>query len=262
MFYLKAQMICRPARPLSVRAQGLLGFRRTVRWGAEFIELGEAAMRQWLRNNGLSLALGLLFLFCVVGHSIAGWLTHNEEKALHGSPEITYADYLASGDFHESLAENWESEFLQMVVFVLLTVFLFQKGSSESKDPQSHEEVDEESSGKHDANAPWPVRRGGMALRLYSHSLSLALFALFVVAFALHIVGGWEAYCDDLAEHEVSPVGMLRYVISPRFWFESLENWQSEFLAIFTMVILSIFLRERGSPQSKPVAAPHNATGD
>ncbi len=219
-------------------------------------------MRKWLRNNGLSLALGLLFVVCVVGHSVAGWLAHNEEETLHGSPEITYAEYLESGDFHESLAENWESEFLQMAMFVLLTVFLFQKGSSESKDPDGAEEVDEEPSGKNAASAPWPVRRGGMALWLYSHSLSLALFALFVVAFALHIVGGWEAYCDDLAEHGASPVSMLEYATSARFWFESLENWQSEFLAIFAMVVLSIFLREKGSPQSKPVAAPHDATGD
>lgn len=219
-------------------------------------------MRRWLRNNGLSLVLGLLFVVCVAGQSIAGWLAHNEEETLHGSPEITYAEYLASGDFHESLAENWESEFLQMAMFVLLTVFLFQKGSSESKDPENSEEVEEEASGKRDADAPWPVRRGGLALWLYSHSLSLALFALFVVAFVLHIVGGWEAYCDDLAEHGASPVSMLRYATSARFWFESLENWQSEFLAIFTMVVLSIFLREKGSPQSKPVAAPHHATGD
>jgi hypothetical protein len=220
-------------------------------------------MRRWLRNNGLSLVLLLLFGLCITGHSIAGWLNRNHEESLHSQPAISYLEYIGSGDFHESVAENWESEFLQMGMFVLLTVYLFQKGSSESKDPDEPEAVDEDpqASDEH-ADSPWPVKRGGLALWAYSHSLSIAFFLLFVASFSLHAIGGWEAYRDELAEHGAPQIGIFEYVLSPRFWFESLENWQSEFLAIFMMVVLSIHLRERGSPQSKPIAAPHDKTGE
>jgi hypothetical protein len=182
---------------------------------------------------------------------------------LHAKPAIGYLAYIRSGDFHESVAENWESEFLQMGMFVLLTVYLFQKGSSESRDPDDPDdrrELVEQHAGKSDA--PWPVRHGGMALWLYSHSLSIAFFLLFAISFSLHAIGGWEAYRDELLEHGAASIGILDYVRSPRFWFESLENWQSEFLAIFMMVVLSIYLRERGSPQSKAVAAPPGKTGE
>jgi hypothetical protein len=220
-------------------------------------------MRGWLRNNGLSLVLLLLFGLCITGHSIAGWLNRNHEEALHSQPAISYLEYVRSGDFHESVAENWESEFLQMGMFVLLTVYLFQRGSSESRDPDEPDDSeDDPESPQSRADAPWPVRRGGLVLWAYSHSLSIAFFLLFIVSFSLHAVGGWEAYRDELVEHGARGISILEYVRSPRFWFESLENWQSEFLAIFLMVVLSIYLRERGSPQSKPIAAPHGKTGE
>lgn len=155
-------------------------------------------MGGWLRNNGLSVVLLLLFVLCLTGHSIAGWLNRNQEEALHSQPAISYGEYVRSGDFHESVAENWESEFLQMGMFVLLTVYLFQKGSSESKDP---DEPDDGGDGPETppsrADAPWPVRRGGLVLWAYSHSLSIAFFLLFAVSFSLHAVGGWEAYRDE-----------------------------------------------------------------
>ena len=148
-----------------------------------------------------------------------------------------------------------------MGVFVLLTVFLFQRGSSESKDPDGEEEQEGDSAASSPASVPWPVKQGGLVFCIYSHSLSAALFLMFGISFVLHIVGGWEAYSDELIEDGASRIGILEYLLTARFWFESLQNWQSEFLAIFMMVVLSIYLRERGSPQSKPVAAPHAKTG-
>jgi hypothetical protein len=192
---------------------------------------------------------------------VAGWYSSSEENSLHGKPEVSFRDYLASGDFHESVAENWESEFLQMGMFVLLTVYLIQKGSSESKDPDK-KDAQKPTRKSPSTKTPWPVKRGGFVLWLYSHSLSLSLFLLFGISFLLHIVGGWEAYSDELVDHHRPPVSLVRYAMSSRFWFESLQNWQSEFLAIFVMVLFSIYLREKGSPQSKPVDAPHSQTGE
>ena len=158
--------------------------------------------------------------------------------------------------------ENWESEFLQMGAYVLFTVFLFQRGSSESKSPDEEEAVDRDPRLESDKRqAPWPVRRGGWVLRLYEHSLGIAFAFLFLMSFTLHAVGGAEAYNEERSLHGAAPIGTLDYVVSSRFWFESFQNWQSEFLAIWSMVVLSIFLRQRGSPESKRVAAPHSETG-
>lgn len=214
-----------------------------------------------LRDRGLSIALLGIFLSLLFAHSVAGWWSHQREQALHGRPPGTYLDFLKSGDFHESLAENWESEFLQMAAFVLLAVYLYQRGSSESKDPDKPEPVDEEPATTSSSSAPWPVRQGGLVLWIYAHSLSLAFLLLFGASFGLHALGGCEAYNDELRMHGRSDIGVSEYMGTSRFWFESLENWQSEFLAIFCMVVFTIYLRERGSPQSKPVNAPHDQTG-
>jgi hypothetical protein len=159
--------------------------------------------------------------------------------------------------------ENWESEFFQMFFFVILTVFLYQKGSAESKDPEKKEEVDRDpAKSRNKKDAPWPVRKGGWILKIYEHSLSLALALLFFGSFFLHAVGGAGEYNDDLRQHgRTEQVSTLDYMATSRFWFESLQNWQSEFLAVGSMVVLTIFLRERGSKESKPVDAPHDETG-
>jgi hypothetical protein len=156
--------------------------------------------------------------------------------------------------------ENWESEFLQMAVYVLLTVFLYQKGSSESKDPDEKAEVDREPDPRR-PGAPWPVRRGGMILSLYRNSLGIALSALFLLSFVLHAVGGAGEFNEERAQHGSEPLTVVQYLGTSRFWFESLQNWQSEFLSIGVMVVLSIFLRQQGSPESKPVDAAHGETG-
>jgi hypothetical protein len=218
----------------------------------------------FLRANGLSLVLCATFLLLLAAQALVGLRVLNTERAEHGSVPLTMPEYLATGDFVEVTAENWESEFLQMAAYILLTVSLFQKGSSESKKPEGGEAVDVDPRtvrGTALAEAPWPVRRGGWVLRVYENSLSLGFLTLFAVSFVAHAMGGARAYSEDLVAHGAAPVGALQYVQTSQFWFESFQNWQSEFLAIAAMVILSIHLRQRGSPESKPVAAPHAQTG-
>ena len=215
-----------------------------------------------MRNNGLSIVLVLLFLTFMAGQTLTGWYAFNEEQAEHGEPRVELARYLRSGHFLEATAENWESEFLQMAAYVLLTVFLFHRGSAESKDPGGPEAVDRAPRlFKTKPDAPWPVRRGGWVLRLYSSSLSLAFVLLFLVSLALHAVGGAAQHNDEAAAHGGELLSVGEFVQSSQFWFESFQNWQSEFLSLVAMVVLSVFLRQRGSPESKPVDAAHHETG-
>jgi hypothetical protein len=149
-----------------------------------------------------------------------------------------------------------------MGLYVLLTVFLYQKGSSESKKLDEEEPVDRDPrKSRHKKDAPWPVRKGGFILKLYENSLFLAFMLLFLLAFWFHAVGGAKVYSEEQLQHGGQAVTTMQYIGTSRFWFESLQNWQSEFLAIFAMVTLSIFLRQKGSPESKPVDAPHSQTG-
>jgi hypothetical protein len=222
--------------------------------------------RRFVHENGLSLAAFGLFLVCLVGQVLTGVRQYNEDQREHGQPTIGTAEYLRSGHFLEITFENWESEFLQMAAFVVLTVKLRQKGSPESKKLDGEEEVDEDPrdvrrSPQRRAKAPWPVRRGGLALKIYEHSLSLALLLLFVASFVVHAIGGAAEYSEEQLAHGGEAVSSLAYIGTSRFWFESFQNWQSEFLAVAALFVLTIFLRERGSPQSKPVAAPHSDNG-
>jgi|SRR4051812_1512237 hypothetical protein len=215
-----------------------------------------------LRNNGLLLACLGLFIVFFVGMIISGTATYNEQQQEHGSTEhISVAQYLTTGDFVEATFENWESEFLQMGMYVVLTAFLFQKGSSESKpiDEAAPQDQDPRQA-KHDPAAPWPVHRGGLVLALYEHSLAIAFFVLFFASLALHAVGGRAAFNEEQVEHGQATVSVWQYLTTSQFWFESMQNWQSEFVAVAAIVGLSIFLRQRGSAESKPVAEPHRHT--
>lgn len=219
-------------------------------------------MKQFLRNNSLSLVLGILFVAFLVGQSVTGFRQYNEEQQTHGQPEVAYAEFLKSGEFVETVFENWESEFLQMGAYVLFTVYLRQKGSAESKKLRGEEESDRTPKKTADANAPWPVRRGGATLWLYKNSLSLAFLLLFLMSFWLHAYGGARATCEENWQHGQNECqSVIGYVGTSKFWYESLQNWQSEFLAVFAIVTLSIFLRQQGSPESKPVNSPHSETG-
>jgi hypothetical protein len=193
---------------------------------------------------------------------VAGWRTANQENQEHHQPPESYASYVTSGSFVESTFENWESEFLQMAGFVLLTVVLRQKGSPESKSLKGQEPVDADpNQARKSPRVPGPVRRGGLALAVYQNSLSLALVALFLLSFLLHALGGHAEYNQQQLEHGEAPTSLLGFVTGAEFWFQSMQNWQSEFLAVGALTVLGIFLRQRGSPESKPVAAPHTETG-
>lgn len=213
-------------------------------------------MKAFFRDNGLSLAALGLFVVCLFGQALAGLSVHNDELVEHGRRALGLSEYLRSGAFVEAVSENWESEFLQMAVFVILTKFLLQKGSSESKKPGENG-VDEHPTSVSDPKAPWPVRKGGLWLALYERSLSLTLLLLFIMSFVAHAISGARKYSEDQLAHGGEPVSALDYAATASFWFESLQNWQSEFFSVAVLVLLSIVLRERGSPQSKPVAMRH-----
>ena len=199
----------------------------------------------------------------MIGQVVTGCLEYNNEQREHGEPQVGYVEYLTTPHFVEATMENWESEFLQMFLFVTLTAFLYQKGSAESKKLDEKEPVDRDPrKSKNKKNAPWPVRKGGFVLKVYENSLSLAFLLLFTVCFLLHAAGGAEHYNQEQASHgSTEQLSLFQYIATSRFWFESLQNWQSEFLAVGLMVLLSIWLRQKGSPESKPVDAPHSQTG-
>ena len=188
-------------------------------------------MRRVLRDNGLSLAMFSLFLVFLVGQSVAGYKVTNSDNEQHHQPRESYGRYLASGAFVEATFENWESD----------------------ADPR-------EQAG--DPDAPWPVRRGGLVLAIYENSLSLALLGLFLLSFVLHALGGHAEFNQQQLEHGEAAVSLWSFVTSSQFWFQSMQNWQSEFLSVGALVVLAIFLRQRGSPESKPVDEPNSTTGE
>jgi di/tricarboxylate transporter len=218
-------------------------------------------MRTFIRNNGLSICFFLLFIAAMAGQIIFGFKEHNKELLENGSHVITLLSYLSSGHFIESTFENWESEFLQMALLVVLTIFLQQKGSSESKDFDKEEEVDREPSASR-KDVPWPVKKGGWILAVYKHSLTIALFILFFISLGAHFYGSLKDENEQLAKKGMPLEKATEFIGDSRFWFESFQNWQSEFLSVFAIVILSIYLRQIGSSQSKPVDAPHMETGE
>jgi hypothetical protein len=219
-------------------------------------------MKQIFKRNGLSIVLFGLFLFLQIGLSVVGQHQYNQQQENHGQLHLGYFEYLSTGNFLEATMENWESEFLQMFAYVLLTVFLFQEGSPESKKLNEPEPVDRNPNLSHNKkDAPWPVCKGGIILKIYEYSLSLALLLLFIYSFILHVIGGAQDYNLQELAHGGQAITTVQYLGTTQFWFESLQNWQSEFFSIGIMVIFTIILRQRGSPQSKPVDSSHDMTG-
>lgn len=217
---------------------------------------------KWIKHNSLSLVFLLLFVFAIIGQAVTGLKQHNQEMTDEGGKTVTMSGYLTSGHFLQTTFENWESEFLQMALFVVLTMFLYQKGSSESKDPDKEkEEVDREPD-PHRKGAPYPVKKGGLLLSIYKNSLCYALFFLFILSFILHWYGSLKDF-NQVQSLKGKPLeSAFEYLGNSRFWFESFQNWESEFISIFAIVLFSVFLRQKGSPQSKPVDAPHGETGE
>lgn len=209
--------------------------------------------KRFLRNNGLSIVMFGIFFVAIVGMSFAGWQSDNRERQDHHQPVQGYGEYVTGGGFIEAVFENWESEFLQMWALVMLTVFLYQKGSADSKPLRGKAAQDTRSRYVIIKAQDWRRRRRAAAHWLYAHSLGLALLVIFIVSFLLHAVGGVDAHNESVRLHGGQTLGLGEYMTSSKFWFESLQNWQSEFLAVGVLMVLSIYLRERGSTESKPV---------
>jgi len=212
-------------------------------------------------KNGLTIVFTIMFVVTLAGQALTGWKQHNEDLKKEHQPPIELSSYLTTGHFLQATFENWESEFLQMALFVVLTVSLRQKGSSESKKLDEEEEVDREpDAGKKDA--PWPVHKGGLVLSVYKYSLSIVLFLLFLLSFIVHIYGSLKDYNEEQIHSGQPTDTVMQYLFSSRLWFESFQNWQSEFLSVAAIVVLSIYFRQKGSSQSKPVDAPDDETGE
>jgi hypothetical protein len=213
----------------------------------------------WLYLNSLTIAFVSMLVICLAAQAYTGLEQYNDELEKMGMEEVSFSAYLTSPHFLEATFENWESEFLQMAMYVVLTVWLRQIGSAESKDPEKKEDVDREP--KPGPDAPWAVNKGGFWLKLYKHSLSLAFLVLFLISFGLHFQGSLGHYNIGQVGENKPVATASEYILNSKFWFESFQNWQSEFLSVASIVFLSIYLRQWGSPESKPVDAPHMETG-
>jgi hypothetical protein len=210
-------------------------------------------------RNGLTIVFLSLFILTLLAQGLSGWKTHNQDLKDDHAKEISLGTYLQSGHFISATFENFESEFLQMALYVLLTVSLRQIGSAESKKLDETEEVDREP--KPSPEAPWAVRKGSWILKIYSNSLSICFAILFLASWAMHLYGSWQNHNVEQLIKGLPKESVSEYLGQAEFWFETFQNWQSEFLSVASIVFLTIYLRQKGSPESKPVDAPHTETG-
>jgi hypothetical protein len=221
-------------------------------------------MRTFVRENSLSLCFALLFLAALVAQAFAGVADYNSEQVADGFARVSLGEYVTSPDFAVDVTENWQSEYLQFLLYVLLTVWLLQRGSPESKelDKLGQESHEQQRMGRHaDSGSPRWAAVGGLRTQLYSRSLGIVMGLVFVASWFAQAVSGWAAYNEQRLSQLQSPLPWTAYLTSADFWSRSLQNWQSEFLAVGSMAVLSIYLRQRGSPESKPVGASHGSTG-
>jgi hypothetical protein len=217
-----------------------------------------------LRNHSLSLFFFTIFVAALVGQAIAGNAEHNNEAIAHGSETVSFWSYVVSDDFGQAVMENWQSEYLQFTLFIVATVWFVQKGSPESKkvDEVGTQSDAEQKVGEHATErSPKPARARGLKLWLYSNSLLLVMGTIWLGSWFAHSLTGWRVYNEVAVDHDETTVSWPQYLGSADFWETTLQNWQSEFLAVGSMAVLAIYLRQRGSPESKPVGAPHEATG-
>jgi hypothetical protein len=220
-------------------------------------------MRRALGTNALSLVFLAFFVLALAGQAVAGWQDFNNEASAHDEATISLGRYLASSSYGNAILENWQSEYLQFTLYIVLTVWLVQRGSPESKKPgeEGTESDAEQQVGRHArSDSPSWARARGLRLWLYANSLVLVMATMWLASWFGQSVTGWTEYNDDQRAHDEPVVGWTAYLGSARFWESTLQNWQSEFLAVGSMVVFSIYLRQRGSPESKPVGAPHSAT--
>ena len=219
---------------------------------------------RFLKQNSLSVVFLVLFLAAVIGQAIAGHSDLNEDQDRHGDPRISLARYLVSSEFGVAVMENWQSEYLQFTLFVLLTVWLLQRGSPESKelDNAGRESDEKQKVGPYaQQNSPRWAKVEGIRRTLYENSLLLVMGTIWIGTWFAQSVTGVAQYNTQRLDHHQDPVSWAGYLAKPDFWERTLQNWQSEFLAVGSMAILAVYLRQRGSPESKPVGAPHTSTG-
>jgi hypothetical protein len=220
--------------------------------------------RKALRDNSLSVFFGLILVLTLIGQAFTGLADYNRTVALSDLPKMTIGEYVTSSQFAVDVAENWQSEYLQFLLYIVLTVWLLQRGSPESKklDERGSKDEKKQKLGRHaDPESPRWAKVGGWRTALYSNSLGLVMGLFFLASWGAQLVAGTSAYNSERLQDRQVPISMLDYAHSPDFWNRTLQNWQSEFLAVGSMVVLSIYLRQRGSPESKPVGSPHSATG-
>jgi hypothetical protein len=221
-------------------------------------------MRRWIRDNSLSLFFLALFLGALIGQAIAGHALHNNDALAHHGETMSFWRYLRSSDFGNAVMENWQSEYLQFMLFMLATVWLIQRGSPESKEPgeQGAESDEKQKIGEHaDEKSPAWAQAGKWRTAVYSNSLLLVMSIIFFGSWFAQSVTGWTEFNASQVDHHEATVSWLGYIGTADFWEATLQNWQSEFLAIGSFAAITVFLRQRGSPESKPVGAPHDATG-
>jgi hypothetical protein len=221
-------------------------------------------MRAFVRESSLSLFFGTIFLATLIAQSLAGQHAYNAEQAEHGGAAVSWPTYVTSPEYWGAVMENWQSEFLQFAMFIGATIWLVQKGSNESKplgnagrESDQHQKVGRFA----DPDSPLWARVGGWRSRLYENSLLLTMGLIFLGTWLAQSLNNWRQFNEQQREHEEATVSWARYLLDPDFWEKTLQNWQSEFLAVGTMAVFTIYLRQRGSPESKPVGAPHEETG-
>ena len=222
-------------------------------------------MKRYLRQNSLGLVFGLLFLIVLVAQAVTGHADYNQRQLTEGMEPISFGRYITSASFGVDVAENWQSEYLQFFLYIYLTVWLLQRGSPESKDldkPGLESDKDQKVGAYADRNSPAWARARGWRLWLFSNSLGLVMGVLFLLSWLAQSIAGVAAFNEEQLGNLEDPVSWAQYLVEPDFWNRTLQNWQSELLAVASMVILSVYLRQRGSSQSKPVGSPHTATGE
>jgi hypothetical protein len=220
-------------------------------------------MRRWVRDHSLSLFFLVIFLAALVGQAIAGHALHNNEAVAHHSETMSFWRYITSSDFGNAVLENWQSEYLQFMLFMLATVWLIQRGSPESKQPgeEGRESDEKQRIGPHaQPDSPKWSKEGGIKTAIYSNSLLIVMSIIFFGSWFAQSVTGWTAFNAEQVDHHEATVSWIGYLGSADFWEATLENWQSEFLAVGSFAAITVYLRQRGSPESKPVGAPHHST--
>jgi hypothetical protein len=221
-------------------------------------------VRRWTFENSLSLFFFVIFGLTIAAQSVAGQHALNEKEQAHGADPVGWWDYVTSSDFWQAVMENWQSEFLQFFLFILATIWLVQKGSNESKpleDAGLESDQQQKVGGYAPENAPRWARVRGWRLRVYENSLLLVMLVIFLLSWLSQSLTAWRQFNEDQREHDEPLVSWGAYLLKPDFWERTLQNWQSEFLAVGTMAVFTVYLRQRGSPESKPVGAPHDETG-